>query len=242
MSGSFAQRAFHHPWFLSIYEHHVYGPFLSLFAGRRVTYETVYRTLRAMAPAGDSHAPPEHAHQERAPRGADRPAYVVDLGCGTGWFTRRIMTDSRCRDANIVGLDMSEQAIDVARRRSLLLARARGRNPPDFLTGDARKASTLIAEGADEAWICGALHQMGGPQQVLCEASAVLRPGGLLFCQTFGHRGSTRPFPARIMGCFGHEIFSTPEVHTMAAEAGLTVEAVRTWGLVMLLVLRRPAG
>lgn len=240
MSESFAQRVFQHPRFLGVYERHVYGPFLSLFAGRRVTYERVYRTLRTMAPAG--HGPQEHAGREHTPQGADRPAYVVDLGCGTGWFTRRIMTDPRCRDARIVGLDMSEQAVDVARRRSLLLARTQGQNPPTFLTGDARNASTLVAEGADEIWICGALHQMGDPQQVLREASTILGRGGLLFCQTFGHRGSTRTFSARIMGRFGHEIFSTPQIHAMAAGAGLTVEAVRTWGLVMLLVLRRPAG
>lgn len=39
---------------------------------------------------------------------------VLDVGCGTGWFTRRAAADG----ARVVGLDVDEGALDFARRHS----------------------------------------------------------------------------------------------------------------------------
>lgn len=50
---------------------------------------------------------------------------VLDVGCGTGWFTRRVATDG----AQVVGLDRDAEALAFARQRS-----ARGAR---FVHGDA---------------------------------------------------------------------------------------------------------
>lgn len=39
---------------------------------------------------------------------------VLDVGCGTGWFTRRAAAEC----ANVVGLDVDESVLDFARRHS----------------------------------------------------------------------------------------------------------------------------
>ena len=43
---------------------------------------------------------------------------VLDLGCGSGWFSRR----ARQRGANVVSLDISRSLVFIARRRTQDLA------------------------------------------------------------------------------------------------------------------------
>lgn len=52
---------------------------------------------------------------------------LLDVGCGTGWFTRRAATEG----AHVVGLDTDKRALVFARRRS--------RETVRFLQGDATR-------------------------------------------------------------------------------------------------------
>lgn len=233
-----AQRTFQHPWFLAAYERFVYGPFLSAFALRPVSYRTVYRSLREMAAGAGGTGDVGPGGSDGRPRTGGR---IVDLGCGTGWYSRRMSADPHYQGLPVVGLDLSEQAIDVARRKAA--SRAGAGDPdgsPQFSVGDAGRAAQLLGPGAEEVWICGALHQMGHADRVLQQAGAILDPGGVLLCQTFGRRSARRSVVVRVLEHFGHRVFPIGEVRQMAESAGLRFEAIRVWGIVMLVTMIKP--
>lgn len=140
-----AQRTFQHPWFLAAYERFVYGPFLSAFALRPVSYRTVYRSLREMAAGAGGTGDVGPGGSDGRPRTGGR---IVDLGCGTGWYSRRMSADPHYRGLPVVGLDLSERAIDVARRKAA--SRAGAGDPdgsPQFSVGDAGRAAQLLGPG-----------------------------------------------------------------------------------------------
>jgi len=90
---------------------------------------------------------------------------VLELGCGTGEFTRRLAEEGSC----LVALDLSAE----------LLARARPKVPPSrarFLRADAM---TLPFPDAsfDAVYGCSVLHHLD-PETALAEVRRVLRPGG----------------------------------------------------------------
>ena len=124
---------------LAAYEDKVQPRFLSRYAREPMDAAAVYRKLRALDP------------------GPDAPARVLDLGCGTGWLARTLAAESRYRRANIVGYDLSPNAIRIARERAAadgLGART------EFHVADILTPLAGEPGGACEIWVCGALHQM----------------------------------------------------------------------------------
>ncbi len=102
-----------------------------------------------------------------APRGGER---CVDLGCGTGAFTRRLRTFSLV----LTGMDISPAA--VARANAL----AQGER---YVVGDIRETG-LPAASFDIVVLSGVLHHLrtrDTRRQVLGEARRILRPAGRLF-------------------------------------------------------------
>ena len=95
---------------LAAYEDKVQPRFLSRYAREPMDAAAVYRKLRALGP------------------GPDAPARVLDLGCGTGWLARTLAAESRYRRANIVGYDLSPNAIRIARERAAADGLGAGRN------------------------------------------------------------------------------------------------------------------
>lgn len=96
---------------------------------------------------------------------------VLELGCGSGEFTRRLAATG----ARLVALDLSAE----------LLARARGRTPPPgarFLRGNAMTLP-FRDESVDVVCGCSVLHHLD-VETALREVRRVLRPGGrLLFSE-----------------------------------------------------------
>lgn len=84
---------------LAAYEDKVQPRFLSRYAREPMDAAAVYRKLRALDRAGCA-------------------GRVLDLGCGTGWLARTLAAESRYRRANIVGYDLSPNAIRIARERA----------------------------------------------------------------------------------------------------------------------------
>jgi len=102
------------------------------------------------------------------PQSAER---CIDLGCGTGAFTRRL----RRFDLRLAGMDISPGAI----------AHARKTGPPDidFRVGDIT-ASDLPTGSQDIVCYSGVLHHFmtaASRVAVLREGHRLLRPGGRLF-------------------------------------------------------------
>jgi SAM-dependent methyltransferase len=95
---------------------------------------------------------------------------VLDLGCGPGWtslFLARAGYD-------VVGVDISERMIEVARDRS-----RRESAPAAFVAADMEELA-LDRRDFDGVLLFDALHHCPGYRQVLRRAWEHLRPGGSL--------------------------------------------------------------
>ena len=99
---------------------------------------------------------------------------VLDVGCGTGYFTRLLAKDG----AQVTGLDMEQPFIDFAVRQN-----ETDRLPVSYVRGDA-----LDLPFADGSFDIVASHTfltvVPDPEKAISEMLRVLRPGGVLACVT----------------------------------------------------------
>lgn len=92
---------------------------------------------------------------------------IVDLGCGTGRFTRALADHY---DADAIGVDPSEKMLDVAGAKNLG-ARVK------FLAGSAE--SIPLPDGAaDLVFMSMIFHHLKNPAKAVSEIRRVLRPRG----------------------------------------------------------------
>jgi SAM-dependent methyltransferase len=93
------------------------------------------------------------------------PRMILDIACGTGIVTRRLLRPER----TVVGVDRSPGMLGLAGQRV----------PGGVVRGDARWLP-LASDGVDAVVIVWLLHLLPDPALVLAEAARVLRPGGVL--------------------------------------------------------------
>ncbi|MGN0774798.1 MAG: class I SAM-dependent methyltransferase [Candidatus Ventricola sp.] len=105
----------------------------------------------------------------------NRNMYVLELACGTGLISRRIVGCVKSLEAT----DFSEKMIAEA-KKNVHSVRAH------FSVQDARSLS-YASESFDAVVIANALHILPEPEKVLAEIDRVLKPGGLLLAPTFVH-------------------------------------------------------
>lgn len=109
---------------------------------------------------------------------------AIDLGCGAGYFSRRL---AEC-GARVVGVDLSP--------RLLAHARAREEREPlgiEWREADAADAAAMFPPASfDLATSCVSLLDMPAPAAVVGAASALLRPGGR-FVATIPHPATDCP-------------------------------------------------
>lgn len=109
-----------------------------------------------------------------------RTGAVLDIGCGTGNFTRPLAARLDPTRALVVGLDLSMPMLQRAEqtRRSRGLAHVR------HVRGDAQRLP--VDDAVLDAVHCAAsLQLMPDPWAALSEMARVLRPGGRLVLGTF---------------------------------------------------------
>ncbi|MFL1464760.1 malonyl-ACP O-methyltransferase BioC [Marinobacter sp. HN1S83] len=135
------------------------------FGGASETYESASRLQRHM---GDVML--DRLGQWRA--GGDNPD-ILDLGCGTGWFTRKLL--KACPGAHVTGVDLSPGMINHASLNSPA--------PIDWLVADAGSLP-LPDNSVDIVFSNLMIQWCDHPQQVLAECRRLLRPGGMLVCST----------------------------------------------------------
>lgn len=105
------------------------------------------------------------------------PRRILDLGCGTGHFTRALKR--RFPKALVVGLDLAEGMLAAARRRQGWLRRFR------LVQGDAGRLP--FADGAFDVVFSNLLLQWSDePERLFAEVLRVLAPEGLFLFSTFG--------------------------------------------------------
>ncbi len=102
---------------------------------------------------------------------------VMDLGCGTGYFTPALQ--QKFPQANILGLDLAEGMLQFARSRH--------QNTFNWLCGDAEQLP-LADESVDIIFSSLALQWCADMPRLLAELRRVLKPGGQIVFSTLGPR------------------------------------------------------
>jgi SAM-dependent methyltransferase len=123
---------------------------------------------------------------------------IVDLGCGDGALTRKIMDSG----ARVIGLDASEAMVEAARSRGV-----------DAFVADAQ---ALGLEGQvarfghfDAAFSNAALHWMLDPDAVASGVFAILKPGGR-FAGEMGGAGNIQSLRSGIREELGERGYALP--------------------------------
>lgn len=102
---------------------------------------------------------------------------AVDLGCGTGtvsrWMARRVG-----HDGEVVGVDLSEAQLEVARTEAVRenLGQVQFRQASCYDTG-------LSRQHFDIAYCRFLLCHIGDPERALREMSALIKPGSVVVCE-----------------------------------------------------------
>lgn len=104
---------------------------------------------------------------------------VLDIGCGNGYVLSRYARHG----AAVAGIDLTETALELSRRRFAL----------EGLAGEFRRTDGNSIPYPDASFdiVCsmGVLHHIEDPRPMLREAARVLRPGGELILMLY-HRDS----------------------------------------------------
>ncbi len=124
---------------------------------------------------------------------------VIDLACGPGEITRKILDKVRGDGAWILGVDMSPETLEEARRQFTDVTDTE----ISFENARAEDLSNVISEPVDAVVFCNALHLVDNKPDVLTGIGDALKPGGLFAFNSTFYSGSivegTEPFYRRWM-------------------------------------------
>lgn len=202
-------------WYLNRYEDLIYRRYLSRYARQPYGHEEVWRDLDTLR----EDSPP-------------LPGLILDLGCGTGWYARRLTTKFERR---VVGIDQSQRVVDWASER-----RDRdgiSSNRLSFRVGDLDEGVASFGlkpdEQVAEAWLCGCLHQTRHPHRVLRDVVNTLEEGGRICIQTLEEPAHhNEHMDIWMMRRCGQKVFRPGEVHDLLDVVGCGGYRARHSGLV----------
>lgn len=139
------------------------------------------RTFGRAADSYDAAAVLQHETGQRMLERLDyvklQPRRVLDIGCGTGLTTGKLLR--RYPKAEVLALDFALPMLARARRRGRWLRR------PRCLCGDM-DCLPLASHSVDLVFSNAAIQWSADPAAALAEMHRVLRPGGLLMFTSFG--------------------------------------------------------
>ena len=160
---------------------------------------------------------------------------VLDVGCGTGAFTRRF-GEAVGSEGLAVGLDASATMLERA------VASPHGDNVA-YALGDA--CALPFGTGTFDAICCfAALYLIQDPLRAIDEIVRVLVPGGRLALLSSVHRGPLPAGPSRttVHAVSGVRIFGRDELTGALRERGVTDVHQRVTGFAQFVSGRAPAG
>jgi ubiquinone/menaquinone biosynthesis C-methylase UbiE len=105
-------------------------------------------------------------------KGINRDSVVVDIGCGSGIYLTYL---ARFRPKQIIGLDYSQQMIEIAREKLKGIIQANQKI--SLIKGKAEKLD-LPEHCANLVLAIGLFDYLTNPQQVLSEMDRILKPDG----------------------------------------------------------------
>ena len=108
------------------------------------------------------------------------------MACGTGAVTRLIAEEllRQGRQAHIIGVDPSVEALRIARRSVQEIG-----VKTDFIQGDATDLPDIVQE-ADATFFCNAIHLLPDKQTAFRQMAAILLPGGIFACNSTFYDGA----------------------------------------------------
>lgn len=112
---------------------------------------------------------------QRMKKRLTRDMYVLELACGTGMISQRIVGSVRSLEATDFSPEMIAQAQKHKTSTKL-----------HYSVADATQLP-YADQSFDAVVIANALHVMPEPEKALAEIHRVLKPGGLLLAPTFVH-------------------------------------------------------
>lgn len=152
-------------------------------------------------------------------------AEILDIGCGAGFFANEAAKVGH----KVTGIDISENALQVAAAHDETQS-------VHYMSADAY-ALPFPRESFDVVMAMDLLEHVSDPQQIIFEASRVLRPGGLFFFHTFNRNRWSFLFVIKGMQWFIKN--TTPETHVYSlfrkpqeiddwvSDAGMDVQIMR---------------
>ena len=159
------QKAMEIPWVARSWERYVRPAVDAVLTRGRLDLDSEYTVLHNMVGAPDGP--------------------VVDLGCGSGTFLRRLVRDFK--GVPVIGVDVSrpmlEEAMAQVREHALAADFVRAEVPP--LPFVDHSVSAIIASGF--------VHYVGDLHRLLDEVARVLKPRGRFVASTFESAGLTKP-------------------------------------------------
>ncbi len=124
---------------------------------------------------------------------------VIDLACGPGEITRKVLDKVRGNGAWILGVDLSPETLEEARRQFTDVTDAE----VSFENARAEDLSDIISEPVDAVVFCNAIHLVDNKPDVLAGIRGALKAGGMFAFNSTFYSGSivegTEPFYRRWM-------------------------------------------
>ncbi len=146
---------------------------------------------------------------------------MLDVGCGTGAFTRRFAD----KNADVFGVDISHKSTVLA-----------GKVAPEcsFFTGDA-ECLPFGNESLDIVLFSGVLHHLPSMEGALSECNRVLKPGGRFVGfdpngrnpAMWLYRSSSSPLATRKGWTENERLLVKEEIHTALIHAGFSDVTVK---------------
>lgn len=115
--------------------------------------------------------------------------HVVDLGAGTGAVTRLLAEQVKDNGAEVIAVEPSQTAIEVAMRNLENLRDGLVR----FIQGSAERLSQLVRVPVDAVFFCNAIHLVQEKELVLNEIKQTLREDGTFSFNTSFYQGAEPP-------------------------------------------------
>ena len=149
-----------------------------------------------------------------------RPSRICDLGCGDGTLIQNL----RERGHDVVGVEPDPVTLQLAAKRGLTVHHGHAENPPP-----------AIERGAyDVVVMCHVLHLCLDPARVMRNARALLRPGGLLVCETTNNEAAglhQQGASWRWLDMPRHvDLFTAASLERVVAAGGLEVRRIEFTG------------
>jgi len=111
------------------------------------------------------------------------PKHILDVGCGTGYFTRLLR--NKYKKSEITALDLSDSMVNTTRKAHNRRMPWHGRHLHSI-----GNATAMPFKDASFDLVCSnlAMQWIADPADMMTEMRRVLAPGGLMLFSTFGRR------------------------------------------------------